>query len=619
MPTLIERMMAETGRIPSPTSTVAKALNRRGVGKSDEWHRIIALPRRVLELASVPDLTPLYRHTERCAGGCDLCADGPAKLYPEQSAALLEAEATGGAFLPLAVGTGKTLLSMLLFDAMRAKRGALFVPADVRDQLVNHDIARYGRHFRLPLDRFVIRSYNDLSDPRTPRLLYDLDIDTAVWDEAHCIRNRDSVRTRRVIGFAQERQDVMHAAMSGTFTNGSVKDYAHILAMTHRNRSPLPLDWRTLEDWASALDVDSSRIERMMPGVLLGFCTEEEKRRILANEVRLHEAARLGFSRRLTETPGVVSSSGADCGASLVLRARHVEVPPEVKKLLHRLDTTWSVFEETFEEASQMVACARQLACGFYYTWDWPGGVVDEEWLRARSAWNQAVRDQIRYGHMEGVDSPALVRRAVLDGRLPKLQPALDAWLAVEHRPQPPTKPVWVSDFLVEDAVRWAAQYATEPGGGIIWYSHRSMAPKLRAAGLRVFGEGDSAELVTLASSGGYEGAGVVACSLHAHRKGKNLQHRWSRMLFVAPPVSAEAWEQAIGRAHRNGQRMDEVEVDAMQHTEHVREAMQRAFAIARADTIDAALRAKILRARKVGIIDRGVCQNIVDMNVEDA
>lgn len=612
-------MIEKTGRQPGPTSTIARILFRRGVPKSEELDRILELPRRTLDVKTFPDLSSLFVHTDFCGvRGCDLCAQGPARLMPAQSAALWEAEQVGGAFLPFSVGGGKTLLSLLLFDVLRAKKGVLLVPPDVRDQLIAFDIPRYARHFRLPLDKLTVVAYNQLSDPSTPKLLFDIAPDTIVPDEAHCLRRRDSARTGRVLEYAKQKPGTAWAFLSGTFTNGSVRDYAHMLALAFGKRSPAPTNWKTTEDWCAALDRVTSKLEPMTPGALLTFCTDEERAQIEAGTLDAQEAAREGFRRRLHDTQGVVASYETDVGASLILRRRELVVPDAVRSAIVKLESTWQMGDEEVAEAARMAAFARQLACGFWYRWVWPGGVPDKEWLDARKAWNKAVRDQIRYGNRADCgDTQALVERSVRAGRLPRLEPLYAAWQKVADRPEPPKEAVWIDRFLVEDALEWMRQVNDLPGGGIVWFAHKAIEFALREAGVPVFAAGDSEALNAL-SQGTPEGSGAIACSINAHRKGKNLQHRWSRALFACCPATAEPWEQSIGREHRKGQPADEVVQDVYLHTDAVQDAMNGAFMTARYVEQTQGQKQKILYARKIRIIDPGGSHNILDESVAD-
>ena len=48
-------------------------------------------------------------------------------------------------------------------------------------------------------------------------------------------------------------------------------------------------------------------------------------------------------------------------------------------------------------------------------------------------------------------------------------------------------------------------------------------------------------------------------------------------MLFGNPPADGAAWEQAIGRVHRQGQLADECEVELYQHTDELIDAFRQA------------------------------------------
>lgn len=577
---LLDRLVQRTGKPPSPNSRIAGIVWRKGVSHTSELDRILALPRRVLDLDNVPDLTPLYLHTPVCGvAGCDLCARGPARLLPMQSAMLLEAERTRGALGALPVGEGKSLTSMLLVDALALMRAIILVPPDVRDQLVEVDIPRYGRHFRLPLGRFTVVSYSQLSNASTADVLEEIDPDGIIPDEAHLLRHRSSARTKRFYRCVRARPGIPVVPLSGSFTVRSVHDYAAISEVALRKGSPVPGNWKEQDDWALAIDEPKKGQESMPPGALMTFCSPEDLAEVEAKRKTPADAMRAGFRRRLVETPGVVATPRARLGTSLVLRARSITVPDVVTATIRQLERTWSIGDEEIDSAATMAAKAREMSCGFYYVWDWPGGVVDKEWIDARRTWNRAVRQFLAHRARPGLDSPLLLTNAVMRGKVPDLEPAWKAWDAVRDRPQPPTKPVWISDFLVKDALAW--MHDAEGSNGILWYAHTAFGNALAASGsYPVFGAGTSEELICLCDAA--EAPPVIACSVHSHRKGKNMQHHWSRSYFTSPMANGEAWEQALGRTHRNGQRADEVTAEVAVHTHACRAAWDQARVDAR-------------------------------------
>lgn len=583
MSSLLSKIVERTGKPPSPNSKIAGILWRKGVDKSSELDRILALPRRVLELDKIPDLTPLYRHTEICGVyNCDLCSRGPARLLPLQSAILFEAERQRGALGAIPVGKGKTLSSMLLVDALQLKNAVILVPPDVRDQLISVDIPRYGRHFNLPLGRFTVVAYSQLSNHRTADVLEQIDPDGIIADEAHCLKNPQSSRTKRWKHCMKERPGIPFVPMSGTLTTRGPRDYGHLSERSLYARSPVPRGYKELEEWDEAIRTRKEGEEAMPPGALLAFCTDEELAQIAAGTMTGTAAARAGFLRRLIQSPGVVGSTEADVECSLVIRERHVDVPAEVAASIRELERTWSLGDEEIDSAATMAAKAREMSCGFYYVWDWPGGIVDREWVQARKDWNRAVRDVLAHRSRPGLDSPLLVANAAARDKLGCYAREWAAWAAVKDRPQPPTKPVWISDFLVRDVEAWASwAEKSEAGDGIIWYGHTAVEEWLKTnTRIPVFGAGTSEELVALAAAD--IAPKVIACSVNTHRKGKNLQHHWSQNYFVYCPANGEAWEQALGRTHRLGQKEDRVLADVALHTNAVRSAWDAALASAR-------------------------------------
>jgi len=69
---------------------------------------------------------------------------------------------------------------------------------------------------------------------------------------------------------------------------------------------------------------------------------------------------------------------------------------------------------EELVEAWEVARCAREVACGFHYYWDFENGETDEEvakWRAVRKEWNQELRTKIA-PRAEFMDSPLLCQRA---------------------------------------------------------------------------------------------------------------------------------------------------------------------------------------------------------------
>lgn len=569
---------------------------RVGVRRTRELDRILSLPRRQLDLdtstregASIPDLTPLYlKFSGPCEKypACPVCASGSAKLWPAQSAALLEAELGYGLFAALGVGAGKTLISLLLPDVFQSKKTVLLVPPGLRNQLLERDIADYGRHFNIS-SAIQVAAYSELSTVGGADVLEKARPDLVIADECHHLSVHRSSRTKRFVRFFQQHPEVRLCALSGTVTKRSLCDFSHLSEIALRAGSPVPQRWSDLSEWADALDPISAPLP---VGALKVLAPGDP--RLELGEVEARQAVREGFRRRLVDTPGVIATSESWEGASLVVQAVRPAVPEIVKKTLNDLRRTWEIGGEEINSAMRMSEIARQVSIGFYYRWLWPDDRPDTEWLFARAAWNKATRIVLQHSR-EGLDSPLLVARAAKRGELGKeVAEVYSAWKKLEARydPHPPVGVVWLHPFVL-DYVKSYVKLSDAPT--IIWYSHAVVGERLTGT-VPIFGAG------TDAGTADPKKHPVIACSIAAQGTGKNLQ-QYSRGLVVEPPMSGAVWEQMIGREHRPGQQADEVWIDSLAHTLELEGALHRALADARYVFETQGQKQKLLVARRVG------------------
>ncbi len=571
---------------PHPNSSVEEARIRAGVQESFELERIVKIERRPSNFEQYEDQTEIYRKP-----------GGTMKLWPIQSAVLIEAARAGGLLGPIGVGHGKTLISLLVGVAMRAKMIVLLVPPQLRNQLLKHDIPMLNKHWKLPLERLRVIAYSELSNARTDQLLDELNPDLIVGDECHNLRHASAARTKRFLRYMREHAECRFVGLSGTITRRSLRDYQHLSELALRKNSPLPNHHPTLMDWAMAIDV--SKKEPMPPGALLQLCTPEELQSI-SNVPAPRDAqvfVRQAFRRRLVETEGVVATSESALGTSLVITGLRPLVPAEVKVAIDHLHAHWEIGDEELVDAMSVARVGRQLAGGFYYRWIWPDGKKDKEWLEARAAWNKEVRDVLKRSR-RGLDSPLLITNAVLRGDF--ASGTYDAWAKVKDRynPTPPVEAVWISKFLVEEAIRWGKEtcHKTEPG--IIWYESDAFGREVAQKGnLPFFGPGMKAS-VEIARINVKE-TPVIVCSRPAHGTGKNLQ-MFCRNLFTAPSPGGVDWEQTIARTHRPGQEADDVFVDVFLHTDDMVGAYNSALLDAKYIEDTQGQKQKLTYARKV-------------------
>lgn len=602
--TLAERLGVTSRALPeglvineAPTTRFGK----EAVTYSSDLARIKALPRRKLDPqdpAAAEKWTRLLRN-----GNNDPC-DCVAKygtciktLLPIQGWALEDASQVGGELGLIGCGAGKTGLDILLAMVIPGvKQAVLFIPPALRFQF-SRDFEQWSRHFKVPnlgggrwftpgLPVLHVVAYSELSNAKATDLLTRLQPDLIIGDEAHNLKRRDASRTKRFLRFFSEHPTTKLVALSGTLTTRSLKDYGHLAQLSLRDRSPLPLHYPTLEEWAEALDVEKPGTIAAPIGALRQLCNSGEH-------------AREGFRRRLVETQGVVATIEGTLGTSLVISERKPTVPMIIKEKLKGVEATWQrpdgeELTDTLSKASVM----RQLAAGFYYRWRWPRGEpleVIERWLDIRKKWHREVRDELKNNPREFRDSPLLVTNAAIkwwdgfshteeDGTLVHYPPFTRHRLtwASEHWPkwkelrdtaQPETEAVWVDDFLVQDAVAWAQENV-----GILWYEHDAFGRAVaKAASLHHYGPGKEANEAIVKETGKTS----IVASIKAHSTGKNLQ-AWSRMLVMNLPSAGDTWEQMLARVHRQGQLADEVEAVVYRHTPEMMDALDKAISHAR-------------------------------------
>jgi len=539
----------------------------RVVQRTDELRRILAIPRRSWDGAEIAqDLTAALRTTR-----------GQQTLRPIQAQALFELGVKGGAFCPIRVGGGKTLLSLLAPAVTCAKRPLLLLPAKLREKTrieawVGRTLPDGTRieplsyHWRIPR-HLRIESYEQLSVASSSSMLMHYRPDLLILDEAHkCRRVGDAARAKRIRRYVEDI-GCMVLAMSGSFTNGSIRDLADLLSWSVSD-CPLPQVWSELQDWSDACEEDS----RCGIGALsdLGAFDAQSARQVIRE--------------RINATTGVVASTDASLPISLNVCEVPIPAHPEILEGFKHLrgvkdDDRYPGWMRPdgwpLQDKIAIGALAQQISLGFYYIWD---PEPPKEWLVPRKRWNQVCRKILRTNRRE-LDSELQVIQEIrrggydghtveIDGKEVVVTEALEAWKKVEDTYELTVKPIWLTDAIVRQCAEWLK------GGGMIWtkYVHFGLALEAKT-GLPYFGdEGKDRRGVFI------EDAHGVPCiaSIESNFEGRNLP-AWDRGLVTTPPASGDRWEQLLGRFHRDGQKADEVTYDVLNGcAEHI-EAFEKA------------------------------------------
>lgn len=519
------------------------------VQDSEEFQRIRALPSRDIATVMTPEHVALITQELKTPRGT-------MALRPLQAAALIEAKRTNGLFALMSVGSGKTLVNFLLPWVLGATRTLIFTEPKLVEPMQN-EFQRYALHWKADMASMRIVAYSKLSGKKSGDILDQFNPTLVVLDEASSVADHLSVRSRRLKRFVISRPSLIVAALSGTMTKRALEDMEHLARYTLKKHSPIPQNEKTLKEWGRAVDAGVKEGMRLAPGVLKVFMLPEDT------------DARAGFRRRLVATPGVVASASNELGTSLVFNSRPLELPEAAGTKIYALEKDWKMEDGAdFMDANEVAVASRQLACGFFYKWKWPNDVVDVEWLGARSLWCSQVRALLKTSSRRGLDSPALIYNACDRGEL-QLE-HFENWKLFKQRPVPPSVPVWISDFMVKDAVAWGTE-----APGIIWYEHTALGEAIaKAGGFKRYGAQEHGGADFERESG----TKTVVASIDSYFKGVNLQYAYNRNLVTTPPASGERWEQFVGRTHREGQKADEVTVDCYLHTANYRNSLRQAI-----------------------------------------
>lgn len=507
---------------------------------SAELERIKALPRRLsTDFDAADAFTEALKRPE-----------GTMRLRALQALALHDLGLYDGVFCPVGVGDGKTLISLLAAYVVGAKWPLLLLPAGLIAKTIR-DLKELEAHWFIPTN-IRLFSYEMLGVVNAAAELDVYRPDLIIADEAHKLKNLGAAVTRRVARYMDEHPNTKFVAMSGTFLDRSLREFAHILRWCLKDKAPIPKTDYELEQWADALDEKVDEIRRIEPGALLDLASEEER-----TKYSPIVAARMGFRRRLVETPGVVASTvdGEHVGASIYVSAVTYDMSQTTAEHFRKLREELKTPDDWDVTPVDVWRHSRELALGFHQVWD---PRPPEEWREARRNWFSFVRRVLAYS--DRFDSPEHVERAILAGELVDTDGAYAKWDAlrdtfregVHYR----VEPRWHDDSALKVAAKWMAK-----SPGLVWTEHVPFAQRLaEMTGAQYYGRqglASDGELIDKASP-----KKSAIASIDANREGRNLQTIWNRNLIVSPQESPAVLQQTIARTHRPGLTASEVYVD---------------------------------------------------------
>lgn len=502
---------------------------------NEDFRRIAALPRRrwTKELGEeyARRLTPyLLTDAGRAAG---------AHLNAMQGLMLWEAAQVRGGFFGIPVGGGKTLASYLLPYVLDSPRTIYLNVANLQEDR-ERDFTMLAKHWVTQRPMMRRETYSMLYQETSWNLLLNFRPHLIIADEGDLLRNEDSSATMRVDEYmkSDEGKHCMFVLLTGTPLRKRLRDIAHILKWTHKERSPLPHRWVDLESWGNAVDEKIDGLIRRPPGALLELAAPEDHAEA-QNELDL---ARLAVGRRIAETPGVILSDDQSCDSPIHIRV--LQAPPD-----SALDDTFANFRRTMCRPDgwqltgplEMYMIGNELGCGFYQYWD---PLPPTRWTVARQQWSRFCCQMIGTRSKRGalLATEKMVAREYAD------HPLYLEWKEIEPTFVPNPKPAWITGSVLGYAKEWLSSN----GPAICWVLYNEVGEALsRMTGLPFYRAGGKTE----------QGQHIIThnpkknaiASIHSNKRGRNLQ-AMNKNLVIGWPQPAPDVEQLIGRMHRYGQ-----------------------------------------------------------------
>lgn len=592
-----------------------------------------------------------------------LNADGSRfALKVEQAWALHAYRTYGGLIAPIAVGGGKTLVTLAIAQAAiwerRHKRVLLLVPNDAIIQLVEKDIPWAKKRIRMDYSWHLIAgkppqvrakiatsgepgvyimSYSQLSTSDSVDLLQAIQPTAIVADEAHRLSNPRAARTKRLFQILSDLQakaagtKVDYVFLSGTLTRKRLMDMHRLMLLGLGPLAPVPVQYHVMKEWDNQLSTDNQTMmidDTLHPLIAWAqsyFPSEIQDLKI--NTV----GARRAFALRMRHAPGVVTSIEGSTEASLLIEDTASPITPSdpdayAKLLEHvaNLDkygikpngdmvpTPMHLFKERFELTSGIYndkywppveEIQRIRGISFNEALDLMG--KSKEWLREEQTLFSLIF-QFTKNSPVGLDTPRDIGQAIAQGKSHMLPPDLVAQyhrvksLDFPGRLERRDRVVRVCDFKVRAVVDAVSKRPKEEGC-LVWAYNVGVQEWLSEA-LKAAGEP-----VISCRAGDDSAKRLILDPANKHCVFVCSLTAYSEILnlqhlginyYAQWPRQAKVIEQSLGRTHRSGQERDEIVAYTFLQTDIDHEIMG-------ASLVDATYAHQILRSPQKAVVAR--------------
>ena len=338
---------------------------------------------RIITLPIIPDPT----EEEIALVSKHYCPDGTFILYPEQVKAMMMYHEYGGMILPMAVGSGKTLVGVLVandaYSIFGKRKILLMCPPTLVGQLRDTELPYYRRHISINVPFYWIASlppgkrmlqakskrsgvyvvsYSLLSGRKGAEILEAIEPDLIIGDEIHKIASANpSARGRRFKEVVQKYQPQIEG-LSGTITKKTPKDYHFLISHALQENCPMPRPVALADEWSKLIDSEASSIDefsnnsapQLIPFKMLiswakkNFPLDAEQ---YPNNLIGFRAA---YKTRLRTCPGVVASDGEDIGVSLrITNIDSKEKHDYNTKLVNEESNGWEKLRELVDQLTE--------------------------------------------------------------------------------------------------------------------------------------------------------------------------------------------------------------------------------------------------------------------------
>ena len=600
---------------------LAQLQKDRAIASADsEMNRILEMPiDQGIDAETLQSVNEYFVHPE------EMDKKDGFRMFPTQAEAVVSYAKYGGGFMPITVGGGKTLTSILIAnEAFRngKNRIMLVIPPSLVDQLRDVDFPFYRSkclinvpvHFIPGLSAtkrmskaksgcrgLYIFTFSLLSSPQGAEILDAISPETVIIDEAHNLSGaRSSARSKRFNDFLDDKRPEV-VALSGTMTRSSPMEYHSLARHSLKEYNFMPNIKTMAQMWADAIGSgassgidDNDKTIGVMTKPL--FPIIQWARNNFPEETFDVSLAgfRKAFRNRLVSGPGVTSSGEDHLDVELhIINDTHPAPHTEpgwdlMQELIQQVNDEWvTPSGEELEHAMHIWKWLYEIeGAGFYNELYWPSmewiekyrsikGNAAEELLERSQKYHEAhqdfsrqLRDFLGNNSEKGLDTPMLVGHN-MSVHGPKIVGDLlyETWMYMkecdfEGRLERLKKAVRVCPFKINQAVKFA-KTLPEGEGCIFWYYSAEVGRWLTEA-LREAG----LPVVYCPAGKVYNAEAIKLDHKDKMMVASISAHGTGKNLqhfrherYVQWPRDAKLAEQSLGRIHRNGQKADKVYV----------------------------------------------------------